>query len=263
MTGTPVANRPYDIWAPIKFLDGGKSLGESFSEFRENLDLKNELSERVPAQNAFERSLGSIFSKIRPFTVRETKDSAGIELPEKRIENILVHLEQAQLTLYERFRHELSADVLRGGELVTDDAEDILKRLLRLVQLASNPILVDESYRGFPGKLPAAQMLVQRALGEESKVIVWTNFIKNADWLGREFKDFGSVVVHGDKTIAQRDAALSSFKVDPSVKVLVATPASAKEGLTLTVANHAVFFDRSFSLEDYVNRHAKRTPYWG
>ena len=24
MTGTPVANRPYDIWSQIKFLDGGK-----------------------------------------------------------------------------------------------------------------------------------------------------------------------------------------------------------------------------------------------
>ena len=34
--------------------------------------------------------------------------------------------------------------------------------------------------------------------------------------------------------------------------MLVATPGSAKEGLTLTVANHAVFFDRSFSLDDYL-----------
>jgi SNF2 family DNA or RNA helicase len=33
---------------------------------------------------------------------------------------------------------------------------------------------------------------------------------------------------------------------------LVATPASAKEGLTLTVANNAIFFDRSFSLDDYL-----------
>ena len=32
----------------------------------------------------------------------------------------------------------------------------------------------------------------------------------------------------------------------------MATPAAAKEGLTLTVANHAVFYDRSFSLDDYL-----------
>ena len=33
---------------------------------------------------------------------------------------------------------------------------------------------------------------------------------------------------------------------------MVATPASAKEGLTLTMANHVVFFDRGFSLDDYL-----------
>jgi SNF2 family DNA or RNA helicase len=228
MTGTPVANRPYDIWAPITFLDGGKSLGPSFSEFREDLDLSNELADSLPAQSAFEERLGAIFSRIQPFTVRETKDSAGIVLPEKRIENVPVQLEEGQLQLYERFRTELGGQVLRGGELVTDDAEEILKRLLRLVQVASNPLLVDESYRGVPGKLPAARQLVDRALAHGSKVILWTNFVTNADWLARQFKAFGSVVVHGNKTIADRNAALDAFKSDPDIKILVATPASAK-----------------------------------
>jgi len=49
-----------------------------------------------------------------------------------------------------------------------------------------------------------------------------------------------------------RGKALSAFKTDPDTKVLVATPGAAKEGLTLTVANHAIFFDRSFSLDDYL-----------
>jgi SNF2 family DNA or RNA helicase len=252
MTGTPVANRPYDVWAPIKFLDGGKSLGPSFSKFKEALDLTNELGDDVTARDALEDELAAIFSKIHEFTVRETKGSSGIELPEKHIENVSVQLETTQLALYERFRTELRAEVIRGGKLVMDDAEEILKRLLRLVQVAANPLLVDESYVGEPGKLPAARRLVDRALADGSKAILWTNFIANADWLGRQFKDQGSVVVHGSKAIADRNAALDKFKTDPDTKVLVATPASAKEGLTLTVANHAVFFDRSFSLDDYL-----------
>ena len=252
MTGTPVANRPYDIWAPIKFLDGGKSLGTCFPKFKEDLDLTNELADDVPAQQTLEGELAAVFSKIHHFTVRETKGSAGIELPEKHIENVSVQLEAAQLELYDRFRTELGAEVLRNGNLVTDDAEEILKRLLRLVQVASNPLLVDESYDGEPGKLRAARRLIHEALADGSKAILWTNFIANADWLGRQFKDLGRVVVHGSKAIADRNAALDRFKNDPEIKLLVATPASAKEGLTLTVANHAVFFDRSFSLDDYL-----------
>jgi SNF2 family DNA or RNA helicase len=49
-----------------------------------------------------------------------------------------------------------------------------------------------------------------------------------------------------------REQALKSFKEDDSTRVLVATPGAAKEGLTLTIANHVVFWDRSFSLDDYL-----------
>ncbi len=43
MTGTPVANRPYDLWAQIRFLDGGEALGDSFASFKRSLDLANDL----------------------------------------------------------------------------------------------------------------------------------------------------------------------------------------------------------------------------
>jgi len=252
MTGTPVANRPYDLWAQIKFLDGGKTLGNHFEEFREALDLGNELAEDLPARERFEAELAEVFEKIQPFTVRETKSSAGIELPEKIIENVAVTLESAQQDLYDQFRRELRAEVMRGGAVFEDDAEEILKRMLRLVQIASNPALVDESYHGVPGKLPAAREIAQAAVADSSKIIIWTGFIANADWLGRQFTDLGSAVVHGKKAIADRNAAIDRFKNEPECRVLIATPPSAKEGLTLTVANHAIFYDRSFSLDDYL-----------
>jgi SNF2 family DNA or RNA helicase len=135
---------------------------------------------------------------------------------------------------------------------VLDDAEEILKRLMRLVQVSSNPRLVDDSYRATPGKFPYLLNLVHEAVDAGEKMIIWTSFTENADWLARELSDFGSVRVHGKRSIFDRDNAIKNFKTDSACKVLVATPAAAKEGLTLTVANHAVFFDRSFSLDDYL-----------
>ena len=58
--------------------------------------------------------------------------------------------------------------------------------------------------------------------------------------------------VHGEMPIDARNAELDKFKHEAECRTLVATPGAAKEGLTLTVANHAVFFDRSFSLDDYL-----------
>jgi SNF2 family DNA or RNA helicase len=252
MTGTPVANRPYDLWSLIYFLDHGASLGTDFSAFRAELDLTNDLWRDKERADAFEEQLGMIFDRIRPFSVRETKKTAGISLPTKHFRNVLVELEDRQAEIYTRYRNELSAVVVREGKPLLDDAEEMLKRLLRLVQVASNPRLVDHAYHAIPAKFQLLEQLVAAAVDAGEKIIVWTTFTENVDWLGRALQDFGAVRVHGKRSIAERNAAIKQFKTDPACRVLVATPASAKEGLTLTVANHAVFYDRSFSLDDYL-----------
>jgi SNF2 family DNA or RNA helicase len=253
MTGTPVANRPFDIWSQIYFLDQGAALGTDFEAFKEDLDLTNDLWTNERKRIDFERAVGGIFPKIAPFSVRETKASAGIELPEKVIENVPVVLAPRQREIYDEIARSLRTEVVVGGQLVEDDAESILKRLLRLVQVASNPRLIDESYEEEPGKLAVLKRLLANATQEEGgKAIVWTNFIENADWLERQLTSHSPVKVHGKVEMDDRNAAIARFKSDPACRILIATPGSAKEGLTLTVANHAVFYDRGFSLDDYL-----------
>lgn len=252
MTGTPVANRPYDLWSQIYFLDGGEALGSDFESFKEKLDLTNDLWRDDRRREVFEGELARLYALIQPFCVRETKDSSGIELPEKRIQNVPVEMGREQQRLYDSIRENLSAEVMRDGQRVIDDSEGMLKRLLRLVQVASNPQLVDESYTESPGKLLTLQKIVGDAIRAGSKIIVWTSFVANADWLTRELSDFGATVVHGGRTIEDRNASIAKFKTDDECRVLVATPGAAKEGLTLTMANQAVFYDRSFSLDDYL-----------
>ena len=184
MTGTPVANRPFDLWSQIFFLDGGESLGTDFAKFQSSLDLSNDLWSDHHKRSHFEEALAEVFAKICDFTVRETKESSGIQLPEKRIENITVEAEHRQQELYDQFRFEVRAEVFRDGQMVEDDAESILKRLLRLVQVASNPKLIDQSYEATPGKFPELLSLLEQATGAGSKSIVWTSFVGNADWLG-------------------------------------------------------------------------------
>lgn len=252
MTGTPIANRPFDLWAQIYFLDTGISLGSNFEEFQSSLDLTNDLWEKPEKRENFEHKLREVFAKIKPFTVRETKLSAGIELPEKIIENVQVEPGPIQQKLYDDFRFQLGAEILRGQTIITDNAEDVLKRLLRLVQVASNPHLVDSSYDELPAKLPALLSILKIATGTGSKTIIWTSFIDNAEWLSRELAEYHPAIVHGSRTMDERNEAIKRFKMDPRCKILIATPGSAKEGLTLTIANHAVFYDRSFSLDDYL-----------
>lgn len=161
-------------------------------------------------------------------------------------------MEPKQSEIYAAYREEARAEVLRDGIVVVDDADAILKRLLRLVQVASNPHLVDEAYDQNPGKVGELTRLVEEAVDDASKIIVWTSFVDNVDWLCELLAKFGAVKVHGQLEMDARNRAIEEFKNNSSARILVATPGAAKEGLTLTVANHAIFYDRSFSLDDYL-----------
>lgn len=152
MTGTPVANRPYDIWAQIYFLDKGRSLGTDFAEFKRHTDLSNKLGDDDEARELFESTVAGIFEKISAFTVRETKKSCAIALPQKVYESVYTCFEPTQYRMYRTVLHELEIEVKRDGEAVVDDDSVALKRLLRLLQITSNPKLLHETYAAISGK---------------------------------------------------------------------------------------------------------------
>ena len=252
MTGTPVANRPYDIWAQIYFLDKGRSLGEDFAEFKHHTDLSNKLGKDAEAREIFESTVASIFEKISGFTVRETKKSCAIVLPQKIYESIYTSFEPAQYRMYRTVLHELEIEIKRNGEEVVDDDSVALKRLLRLLQITSNPKLLHGNYAAVSGKEQQLEVQLEEICSSGDKCIVWSNFIGNIDQFCNKFKQYNPCKIHGSMTIEDRNASVDKFKTDTTCMVLFATPQAAKEGLTLTVANHVIFYDRGFNLDDYL-----------
>ena len=252
MTGTPVSNRPHDIWSQIKFLDDGASLGGDFGEFKRSVNLSNDLGGVESRQRALEIQLQRIFHSISGFAVRETKASAEISLPEKVVHSVVTEWEPRQLELYRQVRESLRAIIFQDGQLVADESDVVLKRLLRLVQVASNPNLIDASYKVEPGKLETLLELVSTIVRDGEKCIVWTSFVENVEWLARILRPHNPQLVHGMLSTREQTDAIRTFLDESSAKVFIATPGSAKEGLTLTVANHVIFYDRLFSLDDYL-----------
>lgn len=251
MTGTPIANRPYDIWAQIFFLDQGKNLGTDFKSFKKETDLSNKLSHDEDLQNSFEDVVSGIHAKIKGFSVRETKNSGVIELPDKVYIRETVDFAAEQKALYDRVREDLKIEIVKGGQLIEDDSSAIVKRLLRLVQVTSNPRLVDDSFSGESVKEAVLDRLIHEILDNGEKCIVWSSFIENINYFCKKYVELGSVKIHGGMNMTDRNRSVELFYTD-DYRVLFATPASAKEGLTLTMANHVIFYDRGFSLDDYL-----------
>ena len=251
MTGTPVANRPFDIWAQIFFLDQGKSLGDDFDSFKTECNLSNELESDAYRRHIFENSVSSIFDKIKSFSVRETKNSGIITLPNKNYHDIYIGFEKKQFEMYEEIRSEMRILLKRGDKSILDESTDTIKRLLRLVQITSNPKLLDDSYQEQSAKEILLDRTINKIMERGEMVIVWSIFTGNIDQFCNKYKYLNACKITGKMGIEDRNRSVTLFKNGDS-KILFATPQSAKEGLTLTVANNAIFYDRGFNLDDYL-----------
>ncbi len=103
-------------------------------------------------------------------------------------------------------------------------------------------------------------------MARDEKVIIWTSFVGNIRLLRRRYASYGSAAIFGEVPIDDRAKIVSSFQSSAELRILVANPAAAREGLTLTEANHAIYIDRNFNMVDYlqsqdrIHRISQRRP---
>jgi SWI/SNF-related matrix-associated actin-dependent regulator 1 of chromatin subfamily A len=249
ITGTPIANSPQDIWTQAFFLDGGVACGVTLDEFYRRFRVQAR-PHKEPVIN--EEGLRALREALSKFSIRRKKD-AVLELPEKTYETHEVRLEERQRQMYDALREQLYLEITTlDGDQVIDEAGNLLKRMLRLVEIASNPKLFDDSYAGLPAKFETADKLIEEIIRRGEKAIVWTNFIGNIRLLRRRYDRFGTAVIFGDIPLDERAKIVTTFQSSPDLKIIIANPAAAREGLTLTAANHAIYLDRNFNLIDYL-----------
>lgn len=243
ITGTPVANKPFDLWAQFFFLDGGKILGDDFDNFKSKYNEKS---------SDYIESLHELKTTITKHSIRRCKNDV-LELPEKRFINVYVDLKGKQLEIYNKLRNELKIEVQDiDGNISIDEAENILKKLLRLTQIASNPSLIDKGYNEIPSKFEKLDNLLKDIASKDEKAIIWTCFVENITILKNRLREYNPLVIHGEIPIKDRMNFVNIFQESDKNKVMIANPAAAREGLTLTKANNAIYLDRNFNLVDYL-----------
>lgn len=248
ISGTPIANKPEDIWSQFFFLDGGILLGNNYSTFKKEfkVDLKG-----TQDMSIFETNLKKLKEKIEKVAIRRTKDV--LELPEKVYEDVFIELAPKQKIAYDTARDKLFYEISNAdGDQIEEEIDNYLVKLLRLTQIASNPGLLDEKYDEEPQKFKELDRIVEEAIDRTEKVIVWTSFTKNVRILKNRYKKFSAQMLFGEIPIIERNIIVKKFIDDENYKVLIANPAAAKEGLTLTSANNAIYLDRNFKMDDYL-----------
>jgi len=236
LTGTPVANRPFDILSQVSFLNPSKSIRASFPN-KVELDIpRNGLHKNF---KSLEESIRLLRRQIGAFSFFYTKEN--VKLNSKRnIEYIYFDLSRPHKIYYKK-----ELEVIRCSHT----KRMILRDLGVLIKACSSPFKRNEKQAFLTSK----DVYLLKELKEQDKrkvsCVVWCSFIETSKRLARLLKFFRPILVNGSMNIAERTLNIDKFKKGDS-KVLIATMQSCKEGLNLQNASYAYFYDLSLKLED-------------
>ncbi|MXY47661.1 MAG: DEAD/DEAH box helicase [Gemmatimonadetes bacterium] len=231
LTGTPVTNSPSDIHTQIGLVTNDNILGPydvfmiDYGDATENPILQEKLA-----------------SRISTYLLRRTKEEC-LDLPAKTFVDIYVPLPPWQRELYCDTRDGIVRDVSSmDGEEFQAFASTAFTRLLRLSQIASNPALVNPEEKREPAKFEELDRMLHELIGScGRKVILWSYYVRTIEDLVERYQHYGVVSLYGGTPTDERQDIVQSFQSDGKVNLLIANPAAAGTGFTMTAATYAIY----------------------
>ncbi len=239
LTGTPVENRPGEIWSLFDFLCPGL-LGSA----REFTATTRRLSADGGPGYAPLRRL------LRPYILRRMKTDRAIapDLPRKTEMTVHCGLSKAQVALYEEAVHELARGVREREGIERRGA--VLAALLRLKQICNHPSQWTGDGSWEPrdsGKFARLAELCETIVARQEKLLVFTQFREMTtpltDYVGALFGRPG-LVLHGGTPVKRRAAIVEEFQSEEGPPFVVLSLKAGGTGLNLTAASHVIHFDR-------------------
>ena len=256
LTGTPVAQGPFDLYSQIKFTDQWfwKNKGiHTFAEYKQKFGrwfTRGQCQQLHGYDPGYDKLLeytntNELAEWLTEISDRVEKDTV-LDLPPKLYQKRYFEMTKEQRVLYNTLRDEMMVEI--GDHLIT--AELPIVRLLRHQQIACNyiPVGDDEPVHLISEKNPRLKLMEQIRDEINHPCIVWARFRHDVDQL---MDLLGGDAVRYDGTVDD-DQAERNKKAFQSgdAKWFVGTQAKGGPGLTLTQAKTMVYYSNSFKLVD-------------
>lgn len=118
--------------------------------------------------------------------------------------------------------------------------------------IASNPRLIFEAETRTPAKhAELDELLAELIEANNRKVILWSYYVDTIKAFVDRFKQYGVVSLFGETPSEDRQAIATRFQHDEGTKLLVANPAAAGTGFTLTAASYAIYESLTWRFDLY------------
>ena len=239
MSGTPLQNNTFDIFAQMNFLNPGM-LG-TMEFFRQEF--------AIPIDKFGEQDRKEHLKKILyPFILRRTKEQVAKDLPEKQEMILFCEMEDEQRNIYDAYRNDFRDKIL--GTIETQGIQKsqltILQGLMKLRQICDSPAILNEQekFENHSIKLDELAREITENIGDH-KALIFSQFLGMLALIRAKLEELGVKYEYfdGSTSAPDREKAIQSFQNNDEVRVFLISLKAGGVGLNLTAADYVYIVD--------------------
>ena len=239
MSGTPLQNNTFDIFAQMNFLNPGM-LG-TMEFFRQEF--------AIPIDKFGEQDRKEHLKKILyPFILRRTKEQVAKDLPEKQEMILWCEMEEEQRKIYEGYRNDFRDKILGTiqEQGIQKSQLTILQGLMKLRQICDSPAILNEEdkFENHSIKLEELAREITENISNH-KALIFSQFLGMLALIKAKLEELGVKYEYfdGSTSAPDREKAIQSFQRDDSVRVFLISLKAGGVGLNLTAADYVYIVD--------------------
>jgi non-specific serine/threonine protein kinase len=239
LSGTPLQNNTFDIFAQMNFLNPGMLGTMEFfkQEFAVPIDKFGEQEQKEHLRRL-----------LFPFILRRTKEQVAKDLPDKTEMILFCEMGDEQRKIYEAFRNDFRDKILGVVENqgIGKSQLTILQGLMKLRQICDSPAIMkeDEPYPNVSIKLDELVREITENISDH-KALIFSQFLgmlalirQRLDEMGVRYEYFD-----GSTTAIDREKAIQGFQNDETCRVFLISLKAGGVGLNLTAADYVYIVD--------------------
>ncbi len=239
MSGTPLQNNTFDIYAQMNFLNPGM-LG-SVEFFRQEF--------AIPIDKFGEAEQKEHLKKILyPFILRRTKEQVAKDLPDKTETVLFCEMEDEQRRIYDAYRNDFRAKIMGTIEEqgIQRSQLTILQGLMKLRQICDSPAILNEEEK-FPNhsiKLEELSREITENIGNH-KALIFSQFLGMLALIKEKLieQNVKFEYFDGSTSAPDREKAIQAFQNDEETRVFLISLKAGGVGLNLTAADYVYIVD--------------------
>jgi non-specific serine/threonine protein kinase len=241
LSGTPLQNNTFDIYAQMNFLNPGM-LGSI--EF-----FKQEFS--IPIDKFGEQEQKEHLRRLLyPFILRRTKEQVAKDLPEKTEMILFCEMGDEQRKIYDAYRNDFRDKILGvvQEQGIQKSQLTILQGLMKLRQICDSPaIMKEKDEEKFPNVSIKLDELTREITENISnhKALVFSQFLGMLALIKERLTELGVKYEYfdGSTSAPDREKAIQNFQNQEECRVFLISLKAGGVGLNLTAADYVYIVD--------------------